>query len=467
MQNLKLFPLIISVISALACAPSAAPEEQSTSDLRNCGVSGVLCASRPLYTSDIGMWYTLWWRRPGTDLSGVGTSWNIASRYRPLSGYYTSAEQSVFRTERSQFQAMKLDFLLLDHSNGVGANANQLRQAGERVRNALSGQREIQYATAIGAALWAQSSPNYGAHASEVSYVWNNLSNPAAWPNAYRTRQNKPLLVLYTAAGAGDTWSDGRFTVGAATGSMSQASSYQRSQGLHGWVSDLPNYRSNRSMVVMPGWGTSHLCAQRQLFPYHSCRAIGRRRGREFMDQWLRAIDQNPERIVIASWNDFGEETAIQPARRLAPKPHHAGARYPAETWIDAYGTETPTFYYEIAKVYSLMRWGLMHGAYVRAKSNVAVYKVLANGLEYQTTMPRGRPVVVVPDGYLDQFPRASASCTPVPSRLSPGLFKVGARVYYTNGSAYCYCDNSSPSTSRAYCSTPSGQANHGNCSGC
>jgi hypothetical protein len=201
--------------------------------------------------------------------------------------------------------------------------------------------------------------------------------------------ESNPLLVVYTAPGAGDDWADTRFTIGMATGTASGASAIMRSRGVFGWVFDEPTIVSKRVMGVMPGWATDHL--GRNTTP------IPREGGNLFIREWLRAIKENPEIIIINSWNDFAEETAIEPAKRTSSG---------ASLWADSYGTECPTYYAEIARGYSLLRWGLESGTYVREETNASVYEVSPKGLTYVGAMPKCHPVLFVPDGYLSQFPK-------------------------------------------------------------
>jgi hypothetical protein len=140
-------------------------------------------------------------------------------------------------------------------------------------------------------------------------------------------------------------------------------------------------------MGVMPGWATDHL--GRPTTP------IAREGGALFQRQWLRAIKQDPEVIIINSWNDFAEETSIEPAVRIG-----AGA----EIWKDSYGTECPSLYAEMARGYSLLRWGLELDTYVREETDTRVFRVSAKGLVHQSAMPKCHPVLYVPNGYLAQF---------------------------------------------------------------
>ena len=413
---------------------------------------GVLCSATPLYTSRVGLWYTLWWRTSPDD------TWALYSRYTPLLGHYSSGGSATFPSELADFAALRADFLLLDHTNGVGVDGGVLAAAARRVATHLDGAASpVHQAVAAGACFWVQGVPDpHGCMASEAQQLWQDHADPAAHASTFLVA-GRPLLVLYTAPGANDAWSDARFTMGAATGRSAEASAAQLATGLWGWVFDEPSPVHPRVMGVTPGWNTAHLGRPTTPLPREA-------NGMRFQRQWLRAIAHNPDAIVISSWNDFAEETAIQPATR-----HDAGA----EAWVDAYGQESPSFYFEIARTYSLMRWGLAHGAYVKEVDRDEVYQVTASGLVHVYAMPHGHPVVNTPSGYLAQFPGWSAppSCAASvgegcviaqPTDFGGYCWADGTFGAETLGYAGCACTHSGcdASHSRCSCAGPVGRVN-------
>ena len=345
----------------------------------------ILCNRSPLYTSEIGTWYMGFWTTSGPHAD----IWQRWARYRPQIGYYRSGEPSAFAKELARFDAMRIDFLLLDHTNGTGAlDGTVSANLGEVVRQLDSRGRPGQ-AVAFGCALWCGTQADHTLQSVEADIVWNDYADPQRHASAYIFK-GKPLAVVYTAPNRGDTWSDSRFQLGAATGRMREASLVMRARGLFGWVADEPTIVHPDVMVVMPGWDSAHL--GRDTVP------IAREaNGARFQRDWLRAIAANPKLIVIASWNGFEEETAIQPARPVVSG---------APAWLDARGNACPEIFFDIARVYSLMRWGLAHGSYVREVSQPRVFHVEARGLRPVTALPDCQAIVHVPDGYLAQFAR-------------------------------------------------------------
>ena len=313
--------------------------------------------------------------------------WRDWSRYTPLAGYYQSGQGAAFAAHLKTFIEMRLDFLLLDHTNGVHNDGGNMASNGDSIVAALDDATgTVRQAVAIGAPLWMQKPPDLIGQQAEDDFIFTHHANIHI---SQFILGSLPFLVVYTAPGAGDNWTDSRFTIGMATGTASEASPIMKSRGVYGWVFDEPTITDKRVMGVMPGWSTAHLG--------RNTRPIGREGGSLFQREWLRAIHENPDVIMINSWNDFAEETAIEPATRGS-----AGA----ELWADSYGTECPGFYADMAREYSLLRWGLETGSYVREESNARVYIVSATGLTYTPAMPHCHPVLFVPDGYLSQFPK-------------------------------------------------------------
>ncbi len=55
------------------------------------------------------------------------------------------------------------------------------------------------------------------------------------------------------------------------------------------------------SMVVQPGWNSSNGCIVR------------RENGSHYAEDWRRVMSNNPRQVIVGSWNDFMEDTAVQP----------------------------------------------------------------------------------------------------------------------------------------------------------
>jgi hypothetical protein len=62
----------------------------------------------------------------------------------------------------------------------------------------------------------------------------------------------------------------------------------------------------NGVVPVMPGYSDTHLGRERRL-------EHPRRDGQTYHEQWQRALAQKPELIIVYSWNEHFEQTAIEP----------------------------------------------------------------------------------------------------------------------------------------------------------
>ncbi|NUN06847.1 MAG: hypothetical protein HUU57_13920 [Bdellovibrio sp.] len=67
-------------------------------------------------------------------------------------------------------------------------------------------------------------------------------------------------------------------------------------------------------MAVQASNNTSHLATHAG-----TSTPVYKNNGQASMQQWLHIIKNKPKNIIIPSWNDWGEETAIEPGlRRVA-----------------------------------------------------------------------------------------------------------------------------------------------------
>lgn len=348
--------------------------------------AGWVCPSTPIYTSKIGMWYEIWWEPIA---STPGNGWAI-SRYQPLLGYYDSGDAQVVQTHFAQMKSAGVDFLIFDDTNGITANDLKV-DANVRAIMARDAQLpasiQIPYAFAIGAQLWANCSLDL--QRAEADYVYSFSDSPL-----YFKWRGEPLLVNYNAYDGPDAcapnWDDEplhRFSVRRATGLVDVGDAGLAPYGglgWWGWAVRYPQPATQEEIAVSPGADNVHRgcpgCAIR----------IDRENGKLFGLQWLNAIKRNPAAIVVAGWNEFNDETAIEPARATT-----------GPAWVDAYGEETPDLYLQIARGYGNLRTGLMDGAYYQDEDGLSVYAVVGGRLVYQSSFPHRAPVILLPAGTL------------------------------------------------------------------
>ena len=409
---------VVSITSFRASASSVCP-------------SGWVCPATPVYTSDIGAWYSLYWLKPESPIS----HWKDWARYKPLQGHYTIGEAHTVSAHFSAMKGAGIDFLIFDHTNGIGNDAGTIEQNARNVvaNNAkLPATYQLQISVALGYGLWGAKSVE--AQNSEAEHIWKNyVEDPH-----YKKIDGKPLLVVYNSIESDKdcfacNWNDPRFNIRRAGGMIdgtNPALQKYAGEGIWGWVMKSPLIASPEAITVMPGWDTKHLG--------RSTTPIDRANGEYYMKQWLFAIKSNPRNIIIASWNDWAEETSIEPAVSTgAPK------------WVDSYGTEVPDYYLQITAAYGNLKKGLMPDFYYKDEDDTTVYVVSAGKLVAQGAMPRGKAVVMLPSGTIKKLLGSSGTAPSAPTgdpnnndKISAGFFKVGGTLGYSNGGSYCLFDN-------------------------
>lgn len=401
--------------------------------------------SNPLLPKDtvVGAWYTIYWYQKN---SGGPDHWSEWTRYKPELGYYDSGD--IIPQQYPLFKRAGIDYLLLDNTNGWGNDGGLIAQNAKKVFDKLP--HDIPVALASGFPLWngqGSAEKRLSDMNTEASIIWNEMAQRPNHLKWYDSGTYKPLYVVYNdiqAAHPQDEihryWKDPRFAVRYAAGTTEASNPYLQpyaNEGLWGWVVRFPQMVSPETMAAQPGFNTTHL-------PGRTASPVLRNQGQSYMQQWLYVLKHRPRNVIIPSWNDWGEETAIEPARRVIGT---------AELFTDYYGEETPDWYLQITEAYTNLRLGLMPGVYYRTEDDSKVYKVENGKLVHQGAMPRRKPVILLPAGSLNDYLSSSGSTqnegpviqptvTPTPVSSGPlceGLFAVGTGLYYSNGVEYCY----------------------------
>ena len=471
----------------------------SVSSEQNCDPSaGWICMDQPLLAKDtlIGAWYAIYFYTRG---ASPIDHW-AETRYRPELGYYESGD--VMAQQYPYLKRAGIDYLLLDHTNGWGNDLGRITENAKKVFANLPSDMPV--AIANGAPLWNStgSREQRGKDMQvEADLIFNELMQKPNYLKWYdpATSSYKPLLVVYNDIQnehPGDEihryWKDPRMTVrysaGYANSSNPLLAPYAN-EGIWGWVIHSPQIVSPETMAVQAGHNTTHL--KNRVAP-----PIYRENGALYMRQWLYILKSRPRNVIIPSWNDWAEETSIEPARRVDPT---------AEAIVDYYGEETPDWYLQITEGYTNLRKGLMPGNFYKTENDNTVYKVEGGKLVAQGAMPRRKPVIILPAGSLDKYKTAApttpapqtpvttppvvtpapvvtptnpqtpvVTAPPVAAPIPEGLFKIGVNIYYSNGANYCYFPNMAHFTARTgrtnadgirlVTSIPASMRNDGNC---
>lgn len=78
--------------------------------------------------------------------------------------------------------------------------------------------------------------------------------------------------------------------------------------GLYGWqFKGVGGTRPYPTMGVMPGWNRSH----NQLT---GSKPVERNGSKFYTESWMNVIKKSPANVIVTSWDDWAEETAIAPS---------------------------------------------------------------------------------------------------------------------------------------------------------
>ncbi|NUN04890.1 MAG: hypothetical protein HUU57_03920 [Bdellovibrio sp.] len=469
---------------------------------------GWICMDDPLIPRDttIGAWYSVYWYAKGSPLD----HWSDWTRYEPTLGYYDSGD--IIKQQEPYFERAGINYLILDHTNGWGNDGGRIIANIRKVFAQLDHKYPI--ALALGAPLWLahpnedKMTPSEAKAAraramfAEADSTWTELANKPNYLKWYDASSNtyKPLMIIYNDIQASHPhdqinryWNDSRFAVRYSAGVSDPANPLLQPYandlgGVWGWAVKYPQIVSNETMAVQAGHNTSHLAS-------HAGTSVPilKNNGQSYMRQWLHIIKNKPKNIIIPSWNDWGEETAIEPGRRRVGT---------AELLTDSYGEEVDDWLLQITSAYTSLRKGLKPDTYYRTEDDPNVYKVENGKLVVQEEMPHRKPVILLPAGTLQPylslapppqkspgptnggwsgwnnqsactkscgggFQNQTRTCTnPAPANggancigassqqvmcnthsceqpseplIAEGLFMVPPHIYYSNGNAYCY----------------------------
>ncbi len=227
---------------------------------------------------------------------------------------YDSGDSLVIREHFAELTTANIDYLLMDETNNIYVNsatifnramtvAREMKKWNENPVN-----RPLRYAFAIGG---IQFNGDPTIIEFEAKEVWNNVVNKAenGGQNTYYMLDRKPLLVCYYGqqsyldawkALSDHQWSD-HFTLRWCNGTN------QNTPDLFGWGIPNGSISSATLMEVMPGWNNHHGA--------FVSRTYNNSEGDFYRKLcWDRVLAKSPDQVIINSYNEFAEETALQKA---------------------------------------------------------------------------------------------------------------------------------------------------------
>ena len=303
-------------------------------------------------SAQIGIWYSIWY-----DLWETNSLWDDAGGeifYRPLLpdgsyGKYASGDDEVIQFHLQEIADAQIDFIIMDQTNLVDNPRSNLNAASVKMSKAITawnqqeGNRKIRYCSAVGAYATLE---DMGLLESEAEKIYKRYVAHAERGSEenHMYVDGKPLLVVFNCYFTEKEWKEyqktnatpymDQFTVRFSTGHV-----YEGNYGQWGWVMpDGPQINEDVA-VIMPGWYKIGFT-----MPF-----VFRERGKTYESNWktLLASEIVPDHVVINSFNEYAEHTAVFTAKTdLFPED------YEIEPWLDSSGEENPSLYWDMTKAY-------------------------------------------------------------------------------------------------------------------
>jgi hypothetical protein len=252
-------------------------------------------------------------------------AWNIKQQPLTLGSYrqYDSQEASVIDEHLRMISQAGIDFLIFDLTNNIDVDEEYIKKRAKAVAeriavwNSDNSHRQVKYAIAVGG---MQFSGNPEILELEANVVWNQFVNESGGSNNYYYLDGKPLLINYSSYSQRSTWTNanidksrtGHFNLQWAQGTVPevennrQVPSPSEYGSYFGWAYPQGSLNNNNVMVVMPYWNNSlgGLVSQTE----------NPMQGDFYKFKgWERVLSQKPKMVVINSFNEYYEKTAIAP----------------------------------------------------------------------------------------------------------------------------------------------------------
>ncbi|MGL4400814.1 MAG: hypothetical protein ACRCXD_13160 [Luteolibacter sp.] len=342
--------------------------------------------------------------------------WKPTSNSRDDYGYYDSGDPDVCDAQIRKMHDFGFNYITLDITNGSVYWVDQRAQSFiSRIRywnqNLKPGQHPMKFCIALGN---TRSVAIPGATAfftkleEESSRAWNEFY--AANLDIVYQIDGKPLLINMLGPSANGiwetigTWNGPRLNIDRMTQRV-MLGGYAGSdfgRATYGWVE--PNNNANTDpnlMVVQPGFGNGNVS-----FPHNQ--------GSRYKNHWLRVLKANPFSVFTISWNEGWENAQIEPnyMNRTAAEAEWvggeiAGKGYPGLTpWTDELGQRMDDYYYVMTRQYMkiYLSGDIYVGTVLKAENSQDVYRATPSGFVYQGSMPPQAPLLIVPDGFIENF---------------------------------------------------------------
>lgn len=341
--------------------------------------------------------------------------WKPTSNNRDDYGYYDSGDPDVCDAQIRKIHDFGFSYITLDITNGSVFWVDQRAQSFiSRIRywnqNLKPGQHPMKFCIALGNTRGV-TTPGPTAFFTkleeESARAWNEFY--AANLDIVYLLDGKPLLINMLGPSANGIWE----TIGTWTGPrqnidrmtqrvMDGGYSGDFGRTTYGWAPPDDNANTDPSlMVVQPGFGNGNA------FYSHN-------QGNRHKNHWLRVLKANPSSVFTISWNEGWENNQMEPSymNRTVAEAEWAGGEvagkgYPGLTpWTDELGQRMDDYYYVMTRQYLkiYLSGDVYVGTLLKAENSPAVYRATPSGFAYQGVMPPQAPLLVVPDGFIENF---------------------------------------------------------------
>ena len=297
-------------------------------------------------TTDIGIWYSTWYAKKAENSPdnkiNTWTAWNIP--FKPLlpdGRYetYDSLDEEVTLFHLKMMSEAQIDFIIMDQTNNIDVDGGYINQRSLSVAKTIKkynddpSHRPVKYCSAIGGIQWSQDAATIE---NEAMLLWNRYCAQDYGGEKYHYMiDGKPVMVVY-GDGAKDKWD-------AYTGDKTYASKFSirwadnaSRPGYWGWAFDKGTKEHWETMVVMPGWNNMK-----------GATPVPRRYGETYKKSWdvVLNAETKPRILVINSFNEYAERTAVFPADSSTAVPV-------SDRWLNEEYEVDNTMYWEMTVEY-------------------------------------------------------------------------------------------------------------------
>lgn len=244
----------------------------------------------------VGVHFFNWYKRDAERWGNGGTT-VPRDTPRPSLGWYESTDAAIIDAQIDQLDASGIDFVIVQ----IIAEDSELWATAHRFFERLKGRR-------LRAAVMLDGL--YTTPASDATAWIEKARRELTGHSNYLWLRGQPLVLLYSArldASVPGTLLRNVYWAEA----YGQGQNPFNSDGLllpHDWPfwAPTPQPIVNGVVPIIPGYSDSHLAREQSM-------EHARDDGRMYHEQWQRALELRPEFILVYSWNEHFERTAIEP----------------------------------------------------------------------------------------------------------------------------------------------------------